>query len=51
MIKKEFTSNSTKMDVFLVYLRKVHAYDYYAGAGFENERLLALKISSAFLRV
>jgi hypothetical protein len=39
------------MDIFLLYLRKVHAYDYYAGASFENERLLALKVSSAFLRI
>ena len=39
------------MDIYLVYLRKVHAFDYFSGIGFENERVLTMKISSAFLRV
>ena len=39
------------MDLYLLYLRKVHAYDYFSGASFENERILAMKVSAAFLRM
>ena len=38
------------MDIFLLYLRKVHAYDYFSGLSFENERVLSMKVSCAFLR-
>ena len=38
------------MDLFLLYLRKVHAFDYFTCMGYESERILTLKTSSAFLR-
>ena len=51
LIDKEFISSNKKMDILLLYLRKVHAFDYFSCQGFENERVLANKVSSAFLRV
>jgi hypothetical protein len=35
----------------LLYLRKVHAYDYFTSTSYENERILSLKVGSCFLRV
>lgn len=39
------------MDLYLLYLRKVHAFDYFTSSKYENERILTLKVSSAFLRI
>lgn len=51
LIEREFNSIQAKFDTFLLYLRKVHAYDYYTSTMYENERILALKVGSAFLRI
>jgi len=51
LIEREFNSIQAKFDTFLLYLRKVHAYDYYTSTMYENERILALKSGSAFLRI
>jgi hypothetical protein len=39
------------MDTLLLYLRRVHAFDYFTSASFENERMMSLKIGSIFLRI
>lgn len=33
---RNFLNIHTKFDTFLLYLRKVHAYDYFTATGFEN---------------
>jgi len=38
-------------DLCLLYLRRVHAYDYFSGTEFECERALSLKMGLAFLRI
>jgi hypothetical protein len=39
------------MDTFLIYLRRVHAFDYFTSTSFENERIMSLKMGSIFLRI
>lgn len=34
----------------MLYLRKIHFFDYYTCTQYENERALTIKIGSAFLR-
>lgn len=34
-----------------MYLRRVHAFDYWTSTSFENERIMSLKIGSIFLRI
>lgn len=51
LIEREFNSLQAKFDTFLLYLRKVHAYDYYTSTMYENERILSLKVGSCFLRI
>jgi hypothetical protein len=51
LLEKEFSFIKTKMDILLLYLRRVHAFDYYTSTSYENERALTLKIASAFLRI
>jgi hypothetical protein len=34
----------------LLYLRKIHYFDFYTSTQFENERILTLKVGSSFLR-
>lgn len=36
LIEREFNSLQSKFDTFLLYLRKVHAYDYYTSTMYEN---------------
>jgi hypothetical protein len=47
----EFPSFSKQLDTFLLYLRRVHAYDYYTSTNFTDERSLCLKLGLSFLRV
>lgn len=51
MNDREYSSLSTKFDIFLIYLRRVHAYDYFTSTMYENERILSLKVGSSFLRI
>ena len=46
-----FESDKKKFDSWLLYLRKVHAFDYWTSASFENERLMSWRLGSAFLRI
>jgi hypothetical protein len=43
-------SPQLQFDLCLTYLRKVHAFDYFTCTQYENERVLALRTGSAFLR-
>lgn len=47
----EFSSAKKQFDTFLLYLRRVHAYDYYTSTSYPNERALCLKLGRVFLRV
>ncbi len=47
----EFSSQRKCFDLGLLYLRRVHAYDYFSGTEFPNERLLSLKLGLSFLRI
>jgi hypothetical protein len=47
----EFTSTQQKFDTFLLYLRRVHAYDYFTGTSYINERTLCLKLGVTYLRI
>ena len=39
------------MDTLILYLRRVHAYDYFTASQHENERMLAVKTAVASLRI
>jgi len=38
------------LDTFILYLRRVHAHDYYTSTTYPNERALCLRLGRAFLR-
>ena len=46
-----YDSDKKKFDTYLLYLRKVHTFDYWTSTTFENERLMSWKLGSAFLRI
>ena len=46
----EFSCPKKQLDTFLLYLRRVHAYDYYTSTSYANERSLCLKLGLAYLR-
>lgn len=47
----EFTNPKKCFDLCLLYLRRVHAYDFFSGLSFDSERSLALRMGLAFLRI
>lgn len=47
----KYASHQQKFDTFLIYLRKVHAYDYFTSTSYINERTLCLKLGIAYLRM
>jgi hypothetical protein len=51
LMQSEFASPKKQLDTFLLYLRRVHAHDYYTSSTYPNERALCLKLGRAFLRV
>lgn len=51
LLQTEFSSPKKQFDTFLLYLRKVHAHDYYTSTSYPNERALCLKLGRVFLRV
>ena len=46
-----FDSQKRRFDTFLLYLRRVHAFDYWTSTSFENERMMSWKLGSIFLRI
>lgn len=50
LMQLEFPSARKQLDVFILYLRRVHAYDYYTSTSYPNERSLCLRLGRAFLR-
>ena len=50
MLTRKYQKLHNKYDILLLYLRKIHYFDYYTCAQYENERILTLKVGSAFLR-
>lgn len=50
-MQTEFVSAKKQFDTFLLYLRRVHAHDYYTSTFYPNERALCLKLGRSFLRV
>jgi hypothetical protein len=50
-MQNEFNSSKRQFDTFLLYLRRVHAHDYYTSTSYPNERALCLKLGRTFLRV
>lgn len=51
LLHQTYPNIHIKLDTFIIYLRKVHAYDYFTSTIHENYRILSLKIGSAFLRM
>lgn len=51
MYQTEFSSAKKQFDTFILYLRRVHAHDYFTSTSYPNERALCLKLGRAFLRV
>lgn len=51
MITAQFSSEKKQFDTYLLYLRRVHAYDYYTSTFYNNERSLCLKLGLSYLRV
>lgn len=51
MINKAYLYPQNKYDILLLYLRRVHSFDYYTCTQYENERVLSLKTGSIFLRI
>ena len=47
----QFSNPQQKFDTFLLYLRKVHAFDYFTSTSYINERTLCLKLGIAYLRM
>lgn len=43
--------DDTSFDLYLLYLRRVHAYDYFTAQQFSDERALTNKIGMASLRI
>ncbi len=39
-----------KLDVYLLYLRRVHAYCFYCGEEYDDERMLASKCGPQHIR-
>lgn len=50
LLERQFNTLQQKFDILLTYLRKIHAFDYYTCTQYENERVLALRTGSVFLR-
>jgi len=46
-----FESDKKKFDTHLLYLRRVHSFDYWTSTQFENERMMSWKLGSIFLRI
>lgn len=51
LVTHKFTNPQQKFDTFLLYLRKVHAFDYFTSTSYINERTLCLKLGIAYLRM
>lgn len=51
LLETEFSNMSKQLDIFLLYLRRVHAYDYYTSTSYSDERSLCLKLGLIYLRV
>lgn len=51
LYENQFVNPQQKLDTFLLYLRKVHAYDYFTSTSYINERTLCLKLGIAYLRM
>lgn len=51
LIKYQFENYRKQFDTNLLYLRRVHAYDYYTSTIYFNERSLSLKLGLAYLRI
>lgn len=48
---RPFPSTQRRHDTLLLYLRRVHSFDYYTCTHFENERVLSLRTGAIFLRI
>ena len=51
LLSHEFPSVQKELDTMLVYLRRVHAYDYFTASSHENERMLVFRTTHACLRI
>jgi hypothetical protein len=51
ILNRKYPTLQNFYDILLLYLRKIHYFDFYTCTQFENERLLTLKVGSAFLRI
>lgn len=51
LLSRNFQSTHLKYDTLLLYLRRVHSFDYYTCGQFENERVLSLRSGAIFLRI
>lgn len=45
-----YLNTNQKLDLLLLYLRRVHAYCFYCGEEYEDERMLAAKCGPQHLR-
>lgn len=51
LLSKAYRSPQNKYDIFILYLRKIHSFDYYTCTQYENERVLSIKTGLIFLRI
>lgn len=50
LMQVEFPNARKQLDTFILYLRRVHAHDFYTSTSYPNERALCLRLGRAFLR-
>lgn len=51
ILSREYPTLQNKYDILLIYLRKIHSFDYYTCTQYENERVLSLRTGLVFLRI
>lgn len=51
LMQVEFPNPRKQLDTFILYLRRVHAHDYYSSTSYPNERALCLRLGRVFLRI
>lgn len=51
LMQVEFPNARKQLDTFILYLRRVHAHDFYSSTSYPNERALCLRLGRTFLRV
>ena len=51
LLEMDYPTIRKKFDLGLLYLRRVHSYEFFSGNSFDSERQLALRMGLSFLRI